>query len=128
MNYVLIDTSVWISFFKGSSSAKVLFPLLESNQVCVNDLILAELIPLLNHKKEDHLIDIFHSVENIELKINWSQIIQMQTMNLRNGLNKVGISDLIIAQNAIDHQIPLLSFDKHFKLMSGSIGLQLFNN
>jgi predicted nucleic acid-binding protein len=33
----------------------------------------------------------------------------MQTENLRQGLNKVGIPDLIIAQNAIDHDVELFA-------------------
>lgn len=52
--------------------------------------------------------------------------IDMQTQNITNGINKVGIPDLIIAQNAINNNLLLFSFDKHFSLMRDLFGLNLF--
>ncbi|AEJ20471.1 PilT domain-containing protein [Gracilinema caldarium DSM 7334] len=49
MSKILVDSSVWISFLKGNEEGKLLFPLLDSNQACVNDLILTELLPALIH-------------------------------------------------------------------------------
>lgn len=126
MKYVLVDTSIWISFFKGDDSGRALFPLLESNQVCINDLILSEIVPSLRLRKENHLETLLQSIERIELRIVWSQIIEMQTLNLRNGINKVGIPDLIIAQNAIQNDFSLMSLDKHFLMMKESTGLRMY--
>jgi predicted nucleic acid-binding protein len=126
MNYVLVDTSVWIAFFKGDEASKVLFPLLDSNRICTNELILAELIPSLNHRRELQVLDMLQSIERTELRIVWSQITEMQTINLKTGINKVGIPDLIIAQNALQNNISVLSFDKHFQLMKGNIGLKMY--
>jgi len=125
MNSVLVDTSVWVAFFKGDETSKILIPLLDSNRVCINDLVLAELVPSLNHRKEMQIVEMLRSIERFDIKIVWSQIIEMQTMNLRNGINRVGIPDLIIAQNALQNDIPILSFDKHFQLMKTSIGLRI---
>jgi predicted nucleic acid-binding protein len=126
MNKTLVDSSVWISFFKGNEEGKMLFPLLDSNQACINDLILAELIPSLNHKKELILVGLLRSIEKTKIEIDWEEIIHMQTSNLKNGLNRVGVPDLIIAQNAIQLNIRLFSFDKHFELMKKHIGLKLY--
>ena len=126
MNKVLIDSSVWISFFKGNEEGKTLFPLLDANQACINDLILAELIPSLNHKKELILVGLLKSIEKLRIEIEWDEIIHMQTNNLKNGLNRVGVPDLIIAQNAIQNNIKLFSFDKHFEIMRKHIGLKLY--
>jgi len=126
MNFVLVDTSVWVAFFKGDDNSKILIPLLDSNRVCINDLVLAELVPSLNHRKESQIVEMLRTVERTTLKIVWSQIVEMQTMNLRNGINKVGVPDLIIAQNALQHDIPILSFDKHFQLMKAHIGLRSY--
>ncbi len=38
---VLIDSSVWIAYFKGAESALSLNGLIDTNNICVNDLILA---------------------------------------------------------------------------------------
>jgi predicted nucleic acid-binding protein len=126
MTKVLVDSSVWISFFKGAEEGKLVFPLLDSNDACINDLILAELIPSLNHKKELILIGLLKSLERVEIEIDWDGIIQMQTINLKNGINRVGIPDLIIAQNAIQNKIRLFSFDKHFEIMKKQLGLKTF--
>lgn len=127
MSKILVDSSVWISFFKGNEEGKLLFPLLDSNQACVNELILAELVPSLIHKKELILVGLLKSIEKMEIDIDWEEIIRMQTMNYKNGLNKVGIPDLIIAQNSIQNQIKLFSFDKHFDIMKKHIGLKMYD-
>lgn len=127
MNKVLVDSSVWIAFFKGAEEGRQLFSLLDTNQICINDLILAELIPSLNHKKELALVRLLQSIERTRLHIDWESIIEMQTINFKNGLNRVGVPDLIIAQNALQNDIPLFSFDRHFGIMKKSIGIKLFN-
>ena len=127
MNRILIDSSVWISFFKGNKETLSMFDLIDSNRVCTNDLILSELIPSLIHRKENHLVERLQIIENIELNINWPQIIHMQSANLKNGIKKVGVPDLIIAQNAIQKDIPLYSLDKHFQLMKDIHQLKIFS-
>jgi len=126
MTKILVDSSVWISFFKGASEGKLLFPLLDSNSACINDLILAELIPSLKQKNETILVGLLKSIERIRIEIDWEDVIHMQTINLKNGLNKVGIPDLIIAQNAIQNNAKLFSFDKHFEIMKKHIGLKIY--
>lgn len=66
------------------------------------------------------------AIERLELVIDWHQIVVLQTQNLRNGINKVGIPDLIIAQNAMVHDLELYTFDRHFALMSELCSLRLF--
>jgi hypothetical protein len=47
-------------------------------------------------------------------------------LNLRNGINNVGIADLIIVQNTTDNDMELFSLDKHFQLISELHGLKLY--
>jgi hypothetical protein len=123
---VLVDSSVWIEYFKGNDSVLLLNELIDSNNLCINDLILAELLPSINHKNENDLKQLLLAIEKIDLEIDWHQIISMQTKNLRNGINKVGISDLIIIQNAIIKDVELYTIDKHFDLMSKIHELKLY--
>ena len=123
---ILVDSSVWIEYFKGNESVLLLNELIDSNNLCINDLILAELLPSINHKKELDLKELLLTIERIDIAIDWHQIISMQTINFRNGINKVGISDLIIAQNAIENNIELYTMDKHFDLMSKIHELKLY--
>ncbi len=66
------------------------------------------------------------SIPRVQLQIDWNEIEYMQTKNLRSGINKVGIPDLLIAQNAIQNNVPLFTCDKHFLLMKALFPLQLF--
>jgi predicted nucleic acid-binding protein len=124
---VLVDSSIWIEYFKGNKIALPLNTLLDFNNVCINDLILAELIPSINQKKEKELKELLLSITRIPLTINWLNIIILQTNNLKSGINKVGISDLIIAQNVIENDLELFTIDKHFQLMSEIHGIRLYN-
>jgi predicted nucleic acid-binding protein len=126
MTGVLVDSSVWIAFFKGTAESRLLFPLLDSNQLCINDLILAELIPYLNHKKGLALVSLLGSVGKLDMDIDWNGITRIQTSNLKHGINRAGIPDLIIAQNAVQNRVTLLSFDGHFELMNRHMGLKTF--
>jgi len=115
---ILIDTSIWIDFFKGKETALPLSKLIDKNEICTNELILAELIPSIIHYQEFELKEMLNSVTKLQLNINWNEIMQLQIKNLKNGINNVGIPDLIIIQNAIDNDIKIYTSDKHFELMS----------
>lgn len=124
---VLVDSSVWIEYFKGNDRVRVLDGLIDANAICINDLILAELLPAIAVKRETVLQDLLESVTRLDMHIDWQRIIRMQVSNLRNGLNGVGLSDLIIACNALDHDVELCSLDRHFTAMGPLHGLQLFH-
>jgi predicted nucleic acid-binding protein len=124
---VLVDTSVWIEYFKGNTDVKRLDTLINTNNVCINELILAELVPSINVKKEQKLKELLFSINRLKIDINWNQVISIQTTNLKNGINKVGISDIIILQNAIMNNVELYTIDKHFSLMSKYNKVKLYN-
>jgi predicted nucleic acid-binding protein len=127
MTCVLIDTSVWIEYFRGSHSidAGLLNGFIENNQICTNDLILAELIPSLKIKNESDLIEALMAVRTNPIVIDWKEIIDFQTINMKNGINNVGIPDLILLQHVIRHNLSLATIDKHFTLMSGHFDFHL---
>ncbi len=119
MSIVLVDSSVWIAYFRGSENVKQLDQDIETNIICTNDLILSELLPMIRLKKENDLAELLETVQKLPLKINWEEIRIIQLANLKNGINKVGVPDLIIFQNAIQNGATLLTLDNHFKLMAG---------
>ncbi len=123
---ILVDSSVWIEYFRGNECTLPLNGLIDSNNICINDLILSELIPSINHKKERNLKELLLSVEKIPIEISWNHIITMQTVNFDNGIHRVGIADLIIAQNTIDNDMELFALDKHFLLMSELHGIRIY--
>lgn len=123
---ILVDTSIWIDYFKKGEQSLKLDDLLLDDRVVINDIILAELIPLLHLKKQFTIIDLLKNVVFYPLIIDWNQIIEWQTMCLNLGINGIGIPDLLITQNAVQNNLPVYSLDKHFRSLSKISGLQLF--
>lgn len=122
----LVDTSVWIDYFKGTSDDE-LERLVATDRICVNDTVLAELLPSIDKRGERGLRDILTSITRIPVYVDWEGIIYMQTQNLLHGINNVGIANMIIAQNVIEHGLTLYSHDKHFALMSPIFGFALWH-
>ncbi len=120
---VIVDTSVWIDYFRDGSHSEKLDFLIDENLVATNDLILAELIPFLKIRNQRKLIGLLLNIQKLELSIDWPQIIDFQYKCLKNGLNGVGIPDLIIAQNAKQHHSEIFSLDHHFSLMKDLLSL-----
>lgn len=124
---ILVDSSIWIDYFRNTGRAEALDPLIEENLVVVNDLILAELIPPLNIQKRNKVIALLCEIKRQAISIDWDEIIRFQTLCLANGINGVGIPDLIIAQNALQGRLPLMTNDKHLLLLSKRIDLKIYD-
>lgn len=122
---VLVDSSIWVDYFKNGGYPELDF-LIEEELACINELIFTELAPVLMKKKKIKLLNGLQALEMIPLNIDWELIRQYQLMNLNNGINKVGIPNLIILQQIIDEKISLFSIDKHFKLMKEHLHFNLF--
>lgn len=122
---VLVDTSAWIDYFRGGSDSSSLDVLIEEDLIVTNDLILAELVPFLKVRNQRKLIELLSSVRRLPLEIDWQEIIEVQTRCLRQGLNGIGIPDLIIAQNAKQHGCEVFSLDGHFVLLRKLAGLRV---
>ncbi|HIP94649.1 MAG TPA: PIN domain-containing protein, partial [Leucothrix sp.] len=96
---VLVDTSIWIDYFKSGDDSEKLDYLIDENLVVINELILTELLPLLVLKKEQKLITLLSKVKKHPLQINWNELVEFQVQCLKSGSSGIGIPDLIIAQN-----------------------------
>jgi predicted nucleic acid-binding protein len=122
---VLVDTSIWVEYFRSGNNSEKLDFLIDENLIVTNDLILAELIPFLKVRNQRKLINLLLNINRFDLSINWNQIIEYQYKCLKNGLNGIGIPDLIIAQNAKQNQCVVYSLDNHFRLMKDILDLQI---
>lgn len=120
-----MDSSVWIEYFK-SGGIKKLDRLIEEDFVCINELIFTELAPVLTNQGEDEILEGLKALEMKPLIIDWNIIRQYQLINISNGINKVGIPDLIILQQVVEEKLSLFSFDTHFKVMRDHISFELF--
>ncbi len=123
---VLIDSSVWIEYFRNGNNYEKVDFLLDENLVVSNDLIFAELIPFLKIKKQNNLVNLLHNINKLKLDVKWDQVMDLQYLCLQNGVNGVGIPDLIIVQNAMQNTSKIYSFDKHFLSMSAFMDFEIF--
>lgn len=121
---VLVDSSVWISYFREGNNP-LLDRLIEEDLACINELILTELAPVLRKRGETEILEGLTAIQRVPLQPDWEIIRDYQFMNLKAGINKVGIQDLIIIQQVIDQKISLFSYDNHFKLMQQLLSFEL---
>ena len=130
MSDVIVDTTVWIAYFRGGKSDKgiadALDYLLSGDEAVLNEVLRSELLHLMRVCGEQDCAEAISAVRSPGLDIDWEGIRTLQETCLRNGINKVGIPDLIIAQQAIRLGIPIISLDAHFKLMAKCTPLKLW--
>ena len=122
---VLVDSSVWIDYFRAGRHAKELEALLDDGRVVTNDLVLAELVPSLHLKRQAQLIALLRELAKEALVPDWDEIVRLQITCLRHGINGVGIPDLLIAQHAMQHGMQLMARDGHFRQLVNYVPLQL---
>ena len=122
---VLVDTSIWVEYFRTGDNSEKLDFLIDENLIVTNDLILAELIPFLKIQNQRKLINLLLNINRFDLSVNWNQIIEYQYKCLKNGLNGISIPDLIIAQNSKQNHCEIYSLDNHFRLMKDILNLRV---
>ena len=119
---VLVDTSVWVDYFRSGENSAQLDFLIDENLVTTNDLILSELIPFLRIRRQRKVIELLQAVTRLPLNIAWGEIEEFQYQCLKAGHNGVGIPDLIISQNARQNSCEIYSLDQHFRLLEKITG------
>jgi predicted nucleic acid-binding protein len=122
----LVDTSAWIEYFKGNHKYSFLKELIYTNTICTNDIILAELLPAMIHRKEKTLSELVNNIRKYVLSIDWQEIRSIQVLNLKHGNNHIGIPDIIIVQNCMQNQLKLITNDKHFEAISKYTPLEIY--
>jgi hypothetical protein len=124
---VLVDTSVWIDYFRTGENSQALDHLLDADAVVVNDLVLTELIPFLRLRKQPAVIKLLNKLPQRPLTIDWQEIREFQFRCLKAGINGVGIPDLLIVQNARQSECGIFSLDSHFKKMRDIFELEIYH-
>lgn len=127
-NLVLIDTSVWIEYFRKKNPVfNQINELAENQQLASLKLIMAELIQGARSQSEIEVINELAEVATIlsEPSDAWQKAGKL-SFDLRRAGKTVGLADCYIAIVAQAHGSPLYSFDKHFEMISGSINIPLY--
>jgi predicted nucleic acid-binding protein len=121
-----IDSSAWIEYFRGNREYLFIDHLIETNSICTNEIVLAELLPSIIHRKERNLAALLNQIQKYSLSIDWQEIRNIQLYNLNHGNNNIGITDIIIAQNCMQNGLKIVARDKHFAAMAKYIPLEIY--
>lgn len=118
MSDFLVDSTVWIEFFKGRNNKIINFvsPLIDEDRIAYSGIILSELLVGANNQKEFKFInDNFSGFKYLETDINIFERASQLGFRLRKGGISIPLTDLIIAAHCIHHKLTLVTADSHFK-------------
>jgi len=125
---VLIDTSVWIDYFKGKDgrfSGRV-DEVLSSSDIYVPKVVIAELIHGAKSEREVSVIEEFTGAFNIvdQTEDTWAKAGRLSFSMKTKGAT-VNLVDCYIAVMAHENDCRLFSLDEHFKVIKRFLRLEL---
>jgi predicted nucleic acid-binding protein len=115
-NSILVDTSVWIDFFKPHSEiGDRVEALIIENLVWICGIVLFELQQGVKSETEkSEILDTLSNLQYVEMtKPLWQSAADLSLSLKKRGLN-LPLSDIFIAAIAIEHNLQLFTLDKHF--------------
>ena len=118
---VIVDTSVLIAFFRGDAKiADKVSSLLQDNRVITTGIIIAELLQgMKDIKEEKDISDILAETSPLEITTDlWIKAGKVALSLRRKGIN-LPLTDVAIGVLAIEHNLHILTLDKHFKQIPG---------
>jgi len=124
---VLIDTSVWIEYFKGVDRGllKRVDELLGGSGVYVPKVVIAELIQGVRSNKEVSVIEEFIGAFNIidQTGETWLRAGRLSFSMKKKGIT-INIVDCYIAILAMENDCKIFSLDTHFEVIKRFIGIK----
>ena len=133
MSYILVDTTIWIDFFresKKSKQAEVLQSLIEDeNNICICPIIYQE---ILQGIREDKTFKEIKSILQNMVMLNTPILtVADYAVDLYRSLRKKGVTirkpyDCLIASYAILEDVYLLHNDSDFKQMENNSDLKIY--
>jgi hypothetical protein len=118
---VVVDTSVWIAFFRDKQPiASKLTDLIENHQAFLTGVVLAEILQgIKNTREEKRILEAVLGVPDLEISNHvWAKTGQMSALLRRKGIN-IPLTDAALAVLCFEHSFSLFTLDKHFEGISG---------
>ena len=127
---ILVDSSVWIDYFRGTRNEQtdILDALLSSEPVAVGDLMLAEVLQGFNSERD------FNQAKNVllslhQVDIGGTEIAIQAARNFRtlrlHGVTVRKTIDVLIATRCIESDLLLLHSDRDFDAFEKHLGLRV---
>lgn len=126
---VLVDTSVWISFFRGGDNGLIerINGLLRSGKAVFTGIIALELINGAKGQRELQILnDVFDVMRCVRVGDDTFQRAGRLGFELARKGTTAGTVDLLVAQIAIENDLALMTYDAHFSAIARHSGLVLY--
>ncbi len=118
---VLVDTSVWVSAFRGKSPETVDLTrkLLNEDRVVTCGPVILEIRRGLRSKERDRVLPLFDAL----IRLSFDESLWDGAGDLDASLRRKGITippmDILIAQVCLHHKVSFFTLDEHFKQVPG---------
>jgi len=125
---VLIDTSVWIDYFKSANNyiAELVDDILTNAEVYVPKSVIAELIQGAKSEKEisviEEFVNAFHIIDQSD--DTWSKAGKLSYTMKRKGIT-ANLMDCYLAVIAQENNCKILTLDRHFKDIKKFLRIEL---
>ena len=120
-NGVLVDTSIWIEFFKPHSEmGDNLEKLIKEDSVWACGIVLFELVQgTKTGEEKNKILGILSDLKYVEMSpLLWQKAGELSASLKKKGIN-LPLSDIFIAILAIEHDLQIFTLDKHFEEIPG---------
>lgn len=117
---IIIDTSIWIDYFKNkdSSYSSKLDSLLLTDCVYINGIILAEILQGIKGEDEKKVVSsLLEALHFLDITIyDWKLAGEISGKLRAKGIT-LPLTDISIAANAINNNAVVFTIDKHFEMI-----------
>ena len=124
---VLVDTSLWIGFFRGKEPGlSSVGSLIDNQRICCSGMILGELLQGAKSDKELYILkDFIHVFEFLtESPVIWERAGDLSYRLRRKG-KTIGLADCFLASLAVVYDVEIWTQDRHFLLLQNEISLKV---
>jgi hypothetical protein len=128
MNKILVDTSVWIEFFKKKEPYyRIVSELIDNDRIYCIGIVLAELLQGAKSSKELNTLKEFLYIFDFlpESEKLWEMAGEL-SFKLRG--KGISLADCYIAVMANTYDVEVLSLDKHFSTIKKELELKLYSS
>lgn len=122
-NNILVDTSVWIEFFRPDTVAgSLLETLLTESSVVTCGIVLFELMQGVKSEKEKaSVMNALSGLPYLEMNEQlWQKSAELSSSLKKKGLT-LPLSDIFIATVAIEYNLSVFTLDRHFEQIPGIV-------
>lgn len=122
---IAVDTSTWIAYLQGDpgQDADLLDRAIVDRQVLMPPVVLAELLS--NPGLPEAIAETLSELPLLEIQPGYWQRAGALRASVLARRRKARLGDALIAQNCLDHSLPLLTRDRDFRSFSEAAGLDL---